>query len=348
MKVSEIAHWLGLPCEGDAALDILQAAPLDTAGPADISFVLPRKARREAVASRAGCLIVPEDFDNAPDVTNARTMIRAPDPRAAFARVVGLLHPPARPEPGIHATALVAPSATIAPSVSIGPYAVVSEAASIGDRTAIGAHCSIGAGARIGADSTLHARVTLYPHTVVGARCILHSGVVLGADGFGFNRTPQGYEKFPQIGRVILGDDVELGANCTVDRAALGATEIGDGTKFDDMVHIGHNCRIGRHVLIVAQTGVGGGSVIEDWCVIGGQVGIGDNVRIRSGAILGSKSGVLPGKILPGGGQTYWGVPARPLKDYLEILALQGRLPEMKAALDALRALFPQAAKTPE
>ncbi|MGD0577671.1 MAG: UDP-3-O-(3-hydroxymyristoyl)glucosamine N-acyltransferase, partial [Bryobacteraceae bacterium] len=310
MKVSEIAHWLGLPSEGDAALDILQAAPLDTAGPADISFVLPRKARREAVASRAGCLIVPEDFDNAPDVTNARTIIRAPDPRAAIARVVSLLHPPARPEPGIHPTALVAATAVIGQDVSIGPFAVVSEAASIGDRTAIGAHCSIGAGARIGADSTLHARVTLYPNTVVGARCILHSGIVLGADGFGFNRTPRGYEKFPQIGRVILGDDVELGANCTVDRAALGATAIGDGTKFDDMVHIGHNCRIGRHVLIVAQTGVGGGSVIEDWCVIGGQVGIGDNVRIKSGAILGSKSGVLPGKILPGGGQTYWGVPA--------------------------------------
>jgi UDP-3-O-[3-hydroxymyristoyl] glucosamine N-acyltransferase len=311
-------------------LNILQAAPLDTAGPVDIAFVLPRKAGREAAASHAGCLIVPADFDNAA----ARTVIRAGDPRAAFARVVTRLHPPARPQPGVHPTALVAATAVVGQDVSIG------------DRTAIGAHCFIGAGARIGADSTLHARVTLYPHTVVGARAILHSGVVLGADGFGFNRTPQGYEKFPQIGRVILGDDVELGANCTVDRAALGATEIGDGTKFDDMVHIGHNCRIGRHVLIVAQTGVGGGSVIEDWCVIGGQVGIGDNVRIKSGAILGSKSGVLPGKILPGGGQTYWGVPARPLKQYLEVLALQGRLPEMKATLDKLRALVAQTGET--
>ncbi len=341
MKVSEIASWLGLPAEGDAGLNILQAAPLDTAGAADIAFVLPRKAGREAAASLAGCLIVPEDFDSA----EARTVIRASDPRAAFARVVARLHPPARPQPGIHPSALVAATATIGQDVSIGPFAVISEEAAIGDRTAIGAHCFIGAGARIGADSTLHARVTVYPPTAVGARAILHSGVVLGADGFGFNRTPQGYEKFPQIGRVVLGDDVELGANCTVDRAALGATEIGDGTKFDDMVHIGHNCRIGRHVLIVAQTGVGGGSVIEDWCVIGGQVGIGDNVRIKSGAILGSKSGVLPGKILPGGGQTYWGVPARPLKDHLEILALQGRLPEMKAALDELRALVSQAGK---
>jgi UDP-3-O-[3-hydroxymyristoyl] glucosamine N-acyltransferase len=343
MKVSEIAHWLDLPAEGDASLDILHAAPLASAGPGEIAFVLPRKTRREeAVASRAGCLIVSEDFDN----VAARTIIRAADPRAAFGRVVGLLHPPPRPAPGIHPTALVAATAIIGADVSIGPFAVVSEEASIGDRTSIGAHCFIGAGARIGADSTLHARVTLYPHTVAGARCILHSGVVLGADGFGFNRTPEGYEKFPQIGRVILGDDVELGANCTVDRAALGATEIGDGTKFDDMVHIGHNCRIGRHVLIVAQTGVGGGSVIEDWCVIGGQVGIGDNVRIKSGAILGSKSGVLPGKILPGGGQTYWGVPARPLKEYLEILALQGRLPEIKAELERLRALIPKAGET--
>ena len=342
MKVSEIASWLDLPAEGDGGLNILQAAPLDTAGPADIAFALPRKAGREAAASHAGCLIVPEDFDNA----EVRTVIRASDPRAAFARVVARLHPPARPQPGVHPTALVAATATIGQDVSIGPFAVVSEEAAIGDRTAIGAHCFIGAAARIGADSTLHARVTVYPLTAVGARAILHSGVVLGADGFGFNRTPQGYEKFPQIGRVVLGDDVELGANCTVDRAALGATEIGDGTKFDDMVHIGHNCRIGRHVLIVAQTGVGGGSVIEDWCVIGGQVGIGDNVIIKSGAILGSKSGVLPGKILPGGGQTYWGVPARPLKQYLEVLALQGRLPEMKAALDELRALVSRAGKT--
>jgi UDP-3-O-[3-hydroxymyristoyl] glucosamine N-acyltransferase len=337
MTVSEIARSLGLPFEGDAALEILHAAPLDTAGPHDIAFALPRKAGRDAVASRAGCLIVPQDFDNGFDINNARTIIRAPDPRAAFGRVVARLHPPARPEPGVHPSALVAPTAAIGADVSIGPFAVISEDAEIGDRTAIGAYCFIGAGARVGKDSTVHARVTLYAGTVVGARSILHSGVVLGADGFGFNRTPQGYEKFPQIGRVILGDDVELGANCTVDRAALGATEIGDGTKFDDMVHIGHNCRIGRHVLIVAQTGVGGGSIIEDWCVIGGQVGIGDNVRIKSGAILGSKCGVLPGKILPGGGQTYWGVPARPLKQYLAILALQNRLPELKEAIDHLQ-----------
>jgi UDP-3-O-[3-hydroxymyristoyl] glucosamine N-acyltransferase len=325
MKVIEIAEWLGLPYDGEASRNVQQAAPIESAGPAEIAFAMPRKARREVEGSRAGCLIVPEDFDNAA----GRTIIRAKDPRATFAKVVMRLHPPRRPEPGSHASALIAPSARIGDGVSIGPFA----------------HCFLGQGARIGPDCTLHSGVRIYENTEVGARTILHSGVVLGADGFGFNRAASGYEKFPQIGRVVIGSDVELGANVTVDRAALGATTIGDGSKFDNMVHIGHNCSIGRHVIIVAQTGVAGGSIIEDWCVIGGQVGIGDNVRIKSGAILGSKCGVLTGKILPGNGQVYWGVPARPLKDYLETLALQGRLKEMKAAIDSLLKLVPHGDK---
>ena len=341
MKVIEIAEWLGLPHEGEANRNVAQAAPIESAGPEEISFALPRKARREAETSRAGCLIVAADFDNA----GGRTIIRAADPRAAFAKVVARLHPPKRPEPGIHPSAIVSPSARIGDGVFVGPFAVVSDEVTIGDRTLIGAHCSLGQGAKVGPDCTLHPGVRIYDHTEIGARTILHSGVVLGADGFGFARTGSGYEKFPQIGRVVVGCDVEMGANVTVDRAALGATTIGDGTKFDNMVHIGHNCTIGRHVIIVAQTGVAGGSVIEDWCVIGGQVGIGDNVRIKSGAILGSKSGVLTGKILRGNGQVYWGVPARPLKNYLETLALQGRLAEMKTSIDSLLKLVPHADK---
>lgn len=342
MKIIEIAEWLGLPYEGEASKNVEQAAPIESAGPAEIAFAMPRKARREVEGSRAGCIIVAEEFDNAA----GRTIIRAKDPRAAFAQVVARLHPPKRPEPGIHPSAVVSPSALIGDGVSIGPFAVVSDDVTLGDRTVIGAHSFVGQGASIGPDCTLHSGVRIYEHTEVGARAILHSGVVLGADGFGFNRTGSGYEKFPQIGRVVVGSDVELGANVTVDRAALGATTIGDGSKFDNMVHIGHNCTIGRNVIIVAQTGVAGGSVIEDWCVIGGQVGIGDNVRIKSGAILGSKSGVLTGKILPGNGQVYWGVPARPLKDYLETLALQGRLKEMKSALDSLLKLVPHSDKS--
>ncbi len=301
MKVIEIAEWLGLPYEGEANRNVEQAAPIESAGPAEIAFAQPRKARREVEDSHAGCIIVTLEFDNAA----GRTIIRCKDPRATFAKIVARLHPPKRPEPGIHESAVVSPSVRFGDGVSVGPLAVISDHVEIGDHTTIGAHCSIGTGARIGPDCTLHAAVTIYERTEVGARTILHSGVVLGADGFGFNRTSSGYEKFPQIGRVVVGSDVELGANVTVDRAALGATTIGDGSKFDNMVHVGHNCTIGRNVIIVAQTGVAGGSVIEDWCVIGGQVGIGDNVRIKSGAILGSKSGVLTGKILPGDGQVY-------------------------------------------
>ena len=333
MQVNAIAAWLSLPCEGDAAVEVLRAAPLESAAPDEISFVGARKAQREAEASRAGCLIVPEDFEN----TAGRTVIRTKDPRAAFGKVVARLHPVLRPAPGVQLTACVAASAELGAEVSIGPFAVISDGARIGAGAVIGAHCFVGEQCVVGEQCTLHPRVTLYERVEIGARSILHSGCVIGADGYGFNRTPQGYEKFPQIGRVVIGCDVELGANCTVDRAALGVTRIGDGTKFDDMVHIGHNCDVGKHVLIVAQTGVGGGSVIEDWCVIGGQVGIGDNVRIKSGAVLGSKSGVLTGKVVAGGGQVYWGVPARPLKQYLEVLAVQNRLPEIKAVLDALR-----------
>jgi UDP-3-O-[3-hydroxymyristoyl] glucosamine N-acyltransferase len=334
MKAAEIAAWLGLSCEGDPEVEIASAAALDTAGAQEISFVLSRKAKREAEASRAGCLIAGDDFDN----TTGRTLIRARDPRVAFAKVIARLHPRHAAAPGRHASAVVAPSAKLGEGVSVGACAVIEEDAEIGAGVEIGAQCFVGRGARIGEATLLHPHVTILDQARIGARCILHAGVVIGADGFGFARTAEGYEKFPQIGRVEIGDDVELGANVTIDRAALGVTRVGDGTKLDNMVHIAHNCQIGRHVLIVAQTGIAGGSVVEDWCVIGGQVGMGENVRIRGGAILGSKSGVLPGKTLAGGGQVYWGVPARPLKEYLEILALQARLPEMKAALDELRA----------
>src|ERR1035437_6047718 len=211
MKVIEIAEWLGLPYDGEASRNVQQAAPIESAGPAEIAFAMPRKARREVEGSRAGCLIVPEDFDNAA----GRTIIRAKDPRATFAKVVMRLHPPRRPEPGSHASALIAPSARIGDGVSIGPFAVVSDDATVGDRAVIGAHCFLGQGARIGPDCTLHSGVRIYENTEVGARTILHSGVVLGADGFGFNRTASGYEKFPQIGRVVGGSDVELGANAT-------------------------------------------------------------------------------------------------------------------------------------
>jgi UDP-3-O-[3-hydroxymyristoyl] glucosamine N-acyltransferase len=168
---------------------------------------------------------------------------------------------------------------------------------------------------------------------------VLHSGCVIGADGFGFVLTPQGYEKFPQIGRVTIGNDVEIGANSCIDRAALGVTAIGDGTKLDNMVHIGHNCQIGRHVVIAAQTGLSGAVVVEDYAVIGGQVGIGDKARIETRAVLGSGSGVLTSKIVRSG-EVVWGTPARPLKKYLRQLAAMGRIEELREELAALKREF--------
>ncbi len=311
MTVKDIAALVGGACEGDAALALIRCAPLDSAGRDELSFVANRKSVEAAERSEAGCLIVPLDFPF------GRTLIRAADPRAAFARAIAAIHPPAPPAPGVHPTATVAPDAQI------------------GDGSSIGPGCSLGAGVHVGRDCILHANVTLYPGVTVGDRVVLHAGCVLGADGFGYAFTNGRYEKFPQIGRVHIANDVEIGANSCVDRAALGVTTIGEGSKLDNLVHIGHNCRIGRHVVIAAQTGLSGGVVVEDYAVIGGQVGIGDKARIESGVVLGSGSGVLTSKIVRKG-EPLWGVPARPLREHLAQLANLARLPKLRADVASL------------
>ncbi len=332
MRVRELAEWLGATFEGDGEREVARAASLEGAGAADVSFVGNRKAAEQAMASGAGCLIVPPEFPN-PD---GRTLIRAPEPRAAFAKAVGRLHPVAAAEPGVHPTAVVAGSAEIGDGVAIGPHASVGEGARIGARTRIGAGCAIGRRVTLGEECILQANVTVYDDCDIGARGILHSGCVIGADGFGFAMVGDRYEKFPQIGRVTIGDDCEIGANTCIDRAALGVTWIGEGAKLDNLVQVGHNCRIGRHVVVAAQTGFSGGVVVEDYAVIGGQVGIGDKARIGTRAVLGSGCGVLTSKIVRAG-QVVWGTPARPLKEYLEQLASLRRLPEARRELADLR-----------
>jgi len=331
MRVRELAQWLGAEFEGDGEVEIAGVAPIESAGPADISFINSRKAAQQAEASAAGCLIVPMDFAG-----EVRTLIRAASPRTAFARTIGRLHPPRQPEPGIHPTAVVAATARIGEGVSIGPHSSVGEASSLGPGTAVGAGSRIGAGVVIGEGGLLHAGVTIYDGVRIGSGVILHSGCVIGADGFGFVMEGGRYEKFPQVGTVEIGDYVEIGANACIDRAALGVTSIGEGAKIDNMVHVGHNCRIGRHVVIAAQTGFSGGVVVEDYAVIGGQVGIGDKARIESGAVLGSGCGILTSKIVRGG-QVVWGTPARPLKEYLTQLASLARLPGMRKELAELK-----------
>lgn len=332
MKVRDIAEWLAATFEGDGEREIEEAAALDAAGASDLSFVASRRAAAEAQSSSAGCLLVCIDFPN----PGGRTLIRVAEPRTAFARVIRRLHPPAQAIAGIHPTAILGAGAEIAASAAIDAGVVIGEETVIGEGVSIGAGSVIGSRVEIGAGSRLHANVTVYDDVDIGCRAILHSGCVIGADGFGFALADGRYEKFPQIGRVEIGDDVEIGANSCVDRAALGVTWIGDGTKLDNMVHVAHNCRIGRHVVVAAQTGFSGGVVVEDYAVIGGQVGIGDKARIEGGAVLGSGCGVLTSKIVRSG-QVVWGTPARPLKEHLELLANLSRLPELRKEMRRLR-----------
>ena len=287
------------------------------------SFVSAAKYFEAGLESHAGCFIVscPPDFPAASD----RTVIESPHPRAHFAQALALLPSPAPIHAGIHPGAVIHPSASIHRTAEIGPFVAIGSNARIGARVRVGPSTAIGNDSTIGDDSLIPGGGAVFDLLRIGARAIVHSGTVLGDDGFGFELAGTAYRKVPQVGRVEIGDDVEIGANCCVDRATLGATVIGNGTKLDNMVHIGHNCTIGHHVLIVAQTGLAGGVTVGDYAVIGGQVGVGDKARIEARAVIGSGAGILSSKIVRAG-EPVWGTPARPLRQYLRQLATMARL----------------------
>jgi len=261
--------------------------------------------------------------------------IEVAKPKLAFAQIAEILHPPKQRAPEIHPSAVIAADAKIGRDVFIGAFVCVGEGSTIGDRTQMRAGAKIGDQVTVGEGCVIHPNVFIEDGTSIGNRVILHAGVVIGADGFGYVRGEMGYHKFPQIGTVVIEDDVELGANTTVDRAALGRTRIGRGTKLDNMVHVGHNCDIGERVVIAAQTGISGSVIIEDDCVIGGQVGFGDHVRVQSGAVIGSKAGVLPGKIVRPG--VWWGIPIQPLDEYKRLNAHLSRVPHIREELKELQ-----------
>jgi UDP-3-O-[3-hydroxymyristoyl] glucosamine N-acyltransferase len=248
----------------------------------------------------------------------------------AFAKAAALLLERAPIATGIHPTAIVAPLARIGASVSIGPYAVIGEDTHIGEGTQIGAHCVIGAGSWIGENCRIHPRVTFYAGVRVGHRVEIHAGAVLGADGFGFAFDGERYWKFPQAGLVEIADDVEIGANTTIDRGSLDDTRIAEGVKLDNLVHVGHNVQIGAHTVIAAQTGISGSSKLGHHVVVGGQVGIADHCTLEDGSIAGAQAGIPTGKIIRKG-QTVWGTPARPLQQFKEAYFWFARLPELAA-----------------
>jgi len=323
--VQELAEFVAARLIGDGGIRICKVASIEQAQPGDLVFVQEEKLLQRALSSSAGAIIA---GDFASSCKTTKPLLIAVHPRLAFCRAGALLHPAKTYPPGVHPTAVVDRSARIAGSAAIDAHAVIGAGAVIGERSHIGAGCSIGDGVVVGDDCDLFPRVVIYSGSTLGRRVVVHAGAVLGSEGFGFVRDPQygRYHKFPQIGELVVGDYVEIGANCTIDRGALDKTVIGGGTKIDNLVHIGHNNIVGENVVIAAQTGLSGSSEIGDGCVIGGQVGIGDHARIEAGTILGSRGGVLSNKVLRGGGKVYWGTPARPLREYLKQLAALARL----------------------
>jgi UDP-3-O-[3-hydroxymyristoyl] glucosamine N-acyltransferase len=314
--VEELAALIDGRVSGDAHISIDSIASVGSASVGAVAFVADRKALESAQDCAASALIVPDGAgERAREIAKkVPAIIEASKPKLAFALIGGVLHPLKRREPLIHTTAVIADSANIALTAYIGPHVSIGENSSIGTGTRIEAGVVVGDDVAIGIDCVLHPNVTIYDGVTVGDNVVLHAGVCLGADGFGYVRDDVGYHKFPQIGTVVIEDDVEVGAYSCVDRAALGQTRIGRGTKIDNLVHVGHNCDIGERVVIAAQTGISGSVIIEDDAVIGGQVGFGDHVRVQSGAVIGSKAGVLPGKIVRPG--VWWGIPIQPLDEY--------------------------------
>ena len=326
-SLQQLAQALDIRLIGDGQVEVSGVASLASAGPHELIFVEDEKHLAAALQSRAGAVIAGAF---AAGTGSGYPLLISDHPKLSFARAAKLLQAKTSADSAgvVHPTAVIHASAQLGPGVFVEGRAVISEGVQIARGTRIGEGCAIGASAVIGRDCQIYPNVTIYPGTTLGDRVIVHAGAVLGSDGFGYvrDRKTGRYEKFPQVGRLVIEDDVEIGANSTIDRGALDDTRIQRGAKIDNLVHIGHNCQIGEDVVIAAQTGLSGSAVIADSVVIGGQVGIADHVRIEAGAILGAQSGIPSKKVIRGKGIVFWGTPARPIREYLKELAVLARL----------------------
>ncbi len=327
--LQSLAEVLGARVVGDSLIEVSRVASIASAQPGELVFVQSADHLADALACEASAVIAGEFAANA---RSSKPLLITAHPRLAFATAAAILHAPPEHAPSIHPTAVIHASAKVSPGASIDAYAVIDPNAEVGDRTHVSAGCHIGAGVIIGDDCEIYSRVVIYPGTVLGRRVIVHAGAVLGSDGFGYVRDEKygRYVKFPQIGQLVIGDYVEIGANVTIDRGALDKTVIGPGTKLDNLVHIGHNCQLGANVIMAAQVGLSGSVSVGDDCLFGGQVGIGDHAEIEAGSILGGQAGILPHKKFRGSGEIYWGTPARPLRQFLKELATLTRLAKSK------------------
>ena len=315
---------------GDPEQLVTGLAGIREAVPGDVSFVASPKYQPAVKTTRASVLIVAPDMD----VTFGGALIRVDNPSEAFVRLAAQVAPrPVSFRRGAHPTAIIAPTARLGKEVSIQPHAVIEDGAIIGDRTIIGAGSYIGHESRLGADCLLYACVSLRERTIIGDRVILHCGVVLGADGFGFETVGGKHRKIPQVGHVEIGDDVEIGANTTIDRGRFGRTRVGQGTKIDNLVQIGHNCAIGDHCLICALVGIAGSTIIGNQVTIAGQVGVAGHLTIGDKSIVMAQAGVT--KDVPAGAMML-GAPAMPHKEFKRVNAAIQRLPETLAKIHEL------------
>jgi UDP-3-O-[3-hydroxymyristoyl] glucosamine N-acyltransferase len=331
IAVSELAKLIGaeLRWEGDDR-GIATVASIRQAGSDALVFADSEESFAAALDSQAGAVLVSPKVAGTSRADQKPTLL-CRQPRLAFAQTAKLL---ARQDalagtaPSIHPTAIIAESARLASNVSIGAYVVIEDSVCVGTSSMIESGAVIGKGVLIGSQCRIYPRVVLYPGTTLGDRVVVHAGAVLGGDGFGYVRdqTTGEYLQFPQQGKLVIEDDVEIGANATIDRGALEETRIARGIKIDNLVHIGHNVSVGRNSVIAAQTGISGSSSIGEGAIIGGQVGIGDHALVGDGVILGGQAGILPHKKLYGPGTLFWGTPAQPVKRYLRQLASLARL----------------------
>ncbi len=315
---------------GDGSIEITGVAGIREAQEGDLTFLANPRYEPYLEQTRASAVIVAENHRS-----TSKALIRNPNPYLAFLKAVCFFRgEEERPEPGIHPTAVVADGASIDPTASIGPHTVIETGATVGPGVIVQAGGFLGARTAVGAATRLYPRVTIAEGCSIGERVIIHAGAVIGSDGFGFVRDGDLYRKLPQIGNVVVEDDVEIGANVTVDRAAMGSTKIGRGSKIDNLVQIGHNVQIGEHCIIVAQVGISGSTQVGDNAVIAGQVGIVGHIEIGAGAQIGAKSGVSK-SVKPG--ERVFGYPALPVGQAKRVEASLRHLPELVQSVRALR-----------
>jgi UDP-3-O-[3-hydroxymyristoyl] glucosamine N-acyltransferase len=322
LLLSELAARIGAVLQGPDS-EVHGMATIEDAGPGQVTFLSNLKYTARARETKATAVIAKEPIAGA-----GCAFLLAPNPYHAFACALDLFHPAARPAAGVSPMASIHPGASLGKDVSVGPFVVVEDGAVVGDRVALYAGAYVGKGVSIGEESLLYPRVTLYDGVRIGCRVILHAGCVIGSDGFGFAPSAEGYRKIPQVGIVEIEDDVEIGANTTIDRAVMGVTRICRGTKLDNLVQVGHNVTVGKDTVIAAQTGISGSCRVGNRVMIGGQVGLAGHLEVGDGVMLGAKSGV-PGSINATESAAWSGIPAMPHKTWLRMAMLLPSLPEL-------------------